>query len=388
MSARTKSKTLAKFSGVRDTEWNQALTRRCRDHAGPRWYLEITPGALRADLLVHAGPGYSRAMRTPWAVSIAALCLLAAGCDENKSDTKADKPADEQADPRRADPATGTAPTPDPTAAADTKATGQADPQASGQTSGQASGDPPAAETQLYYERKLTIEELEKRSLRDLTLIRNTIYARAGNSFRKPWLDKHFRAQPWYKPTGTIDEKAISDVDWANATSVAVVERALGPRELERRKDAILTAIGAGQPTEEQTIELKLLSARMGTWIGPEGVPKEVRTPLEDPSRLKKVLEWEDLMSMSRRDLRILRNTIYALHDRPFKSSILRQYFAAMPWYEPDARYTDKRLSKIDWANIKMIKTFEEEEFGGPLTEHRHTRILRGDEEDDFFVAA
>jgi len=320
-------------------------------------------------------------MRTPWAALAIALCLLAAGCDETKTDKTPDQATD-QADKS------------DPAAAAGDSTKPQGDAPASGQTAGATAGatgagsTPPAAETQLYYERKLTIEELEKRSLRDLTLIRNTIYARAGNSFRKPWLDKHFRAQPWYKPTDKIDEKKISEVDWANATSVALVERALGPKELERRKNEILAAIGDGQPTEEQTIELKLLSARMGTWVGPEGVPKEVRTPLEDPSRLDKVLDGEEFYSMSRRDLRILRNTIYARHNRPFKSAILRQYFAAMPWYEPDAKYTDKRLSKTDWANIKLIKTFEEDEFGGPLTEHSHTRILRGDEEDDFFVAA
>ena len=39
---------------------------------------------------------------------------------------------------------------------------------------------------QLYYERALTDEDLAGRTLRELSLMRNWIYARAGNPFRAP----------------------------------------------------------------------------------------------------------------------------------------------------------------------------------------------------------
>ena len=58
-----------------------------------------------------------------------------------------------------------------------------------------AAADPPRA---LYYDRALTPADLQGRTLRELALMRNTIYARAGHPFRKKWLRDYFTAQPWY----------------------------------------------------------------------------------------------------------------------------------------------------------------------------------------------
>src|SRR5262245_25089010 len=57
----------------------------------------------------------------------------------------------------------------------------------------------------FYYTREITQQDLDGRSLRELTLMRNTIYARAGNRFRKKWLNDYFSAQPWYHPLATMD---------------------------------------------------------------------------------------------------------------------------------------------------------------------------------------
>ena len=50
--------------------------------------------------------------------------------------------------------------------------------------------------TQFVYE-VFYLLYLDGRSLREHTLMSNWIYARAGNPFRKPWLDTFFRAQAW-----------------------------------------------------------------------------------------------------------------------------------------------------------------------------------------------
>src|SRR5260221_8422877 len=43
--------------------------------------------------------------------------------------------------------------------------------------------------------------ELEERTLRELSILRNTIYARYGwDGYRKEWLKAYFHAQPWFKP--------------------------------------------------------------------------------------------------------------------------------------------------------------------------------------------
>jgi len=53
----------------------------------------------------------------------------------------------------------------------------------------------------LYYTRALTAADLDGRTLRELTLMRNTIYARAGHPFRKKWLHDYFAAQPAHSAT-------------------------------------------------------------------------------------------------------------------------------------------------------------------------------------------
>src|SRR6476620_5848460 len=83
---------------------------------------------------------------------------------------------------------------------------------------------------------------------------------------------------------------------------------------------------------------------------------------------LDRVLKPEELRQLSLRDLRLLRNTIYARRGRPFKSSILREHFLGMDWYKVNADYTDKLLTANDQRNIALIKSVENE-FGGPLSD-------------------
>ena len=65
----------------------------------------------------------------------------------------------------------------------------------------------------LYYTRPITDDDLIGRSLRELSLMRNTIYARAGNKFRKKWLNDYFSAQPWYHPLDSA-KRTRSNCGW------------------------------------------------------------------------------------------------------------------------------------------------------------------------------
>ena len=95
--------------------------------------------------------------------------------------------------------------------------------------------------------------------------------------------------------------------------------------------------------------------------------PSDV-SPLEDPKQLDHLITVDQLSNLSRRDLRILRNTVYARHGRKFKSVLLQAYFDNMEWYTQDPAFTEKSLTKIDTTNIRLIKSVEET-MGGPLTE-------------------
>ncbi|HEY6249248.1 MAG TPA: YARHG domain-containing protein, partial [Candidatus Angelobacter sp.] len=73
----------------------------------------------------------------------------------------------------------------------------------------------------FYYERQITADDLKDRTLRELTLMRNTIYARAGNPFRKKWLNDYFSAQSWYHPLAQMDQSKLTPLDRKNAETIA-----------------------------------------------------------------------------------------------------------------------------------------------------------------------
>src|SRR5215471_21068361 len=193
----------------------------------------------------------------------------------------------------------------------------------------------------LYYTREITKEDLDGRSLRELTLMRNTIYARAGNRFRKKWLNDYFSAQPWYHPLDKMDQSKITPLDRKNAEIISNYEAAITREDLRVRQQA-WSAMGGDTP--EAKIELGLISMRLGKWVG----GGQERTPLEDPTLLDKQLTVAQLSDFSRRDLRLLRNLVYARHGRLFKSAVLQQYFGSLEWYKEDPTYTDARLTPLD----------------------------------------
>ena len=241
--------------------------------------------------------------------------------------------------------------------------------QAQSTTSGAASTQ--AAEARpLYYETLLTEADLQGRTLRELTLMRNWIYARGGNSFRKKWLNDFFSAQPWYKPAPKTDLSKISEIDKKNAALIAEYDLKRPKDELTKQRDELLVRKKAGTLTPEDAIELRLLSGRLGEWLGE--TPESTRSPLEDTAMLDKLLTVDQLQDLSRRDLRLVRNMVYARKNRPFKSEMLAQYFyGVLDNYSPDEGYTDDRLSDIDKRNIKLIRSVEDE-VGGPISDAEH----------------
>ncbi|MBR3443856.1 MAG: YARHG domain-containing protein [Bacteroidaceae bacterium] len=71
-------------------------------------------------------------------------------------------------------------------------------------------------------------------------------------------------------------------------------------------------------------------------------------------------LTYQDLAGLSRQDLRILRNAIYARHGRIFKDAGLRQFFNAQSWY---VGYRNEipvgELNKYEQRNIQIIQSYE-----------------------------
>lgn len=223
----------------------------------------------------------------------------------------------------------------------------------------------------LYYERRITKDDLEGRTLRELTLMRNTIYARVGQSFRKPWIDQYFRAQPWYAPRDQPDLTKLSPDDFANTQAIVDHENALTPAHFEKQQAELLARKKAGTATPEDDIELELLAVRLGGWTTDLELKPEDLSPLADPTKLDALLNANQLATLSLRDLRTLRNTIYARRGRPFRSPLLQQYFGDMDWYKPDDDYSDAKLTAIDRKNIRLVMSVEKAA-GGPMTDYEH----------------
>jgi hypothetical protein len=262
-------------------------------------------------------------------------------------------------------------PPPSPTPPSAT--TSAASPQTSATTSTAAAAKDAALEGRpLEYTTKITSADLDSRTLRELSLIRNYPFARLGKKFRKDWLNEYFSAQSWYAPKDKVDETKVSQIEKDNSNFVADYEAKLTKAELHRRADA-LKAKG-DSVTKEEKLELHLLSIRLGH----QEIPSEkVTSPLEDPKALDRVITTAELDNLSLRDLRILRNTIYARRGRPFKSPILSAYFSSTDWYKPDDDYTDARLSAIDNKNIKIVRSVEDS-LGGPMNDAQEAAWMGG----------
>jgi hypothetical protein len=82
-------------------------------------------------------------------------------------------------------------------------------------------------------------------------------------------------------------------------------------------------------------------------------------------------LSREALSKLDARQLRFLRNTLYARHGRDFDSFSLKVYFSRTDWYHPDPAYTDKVLTEVDKANLVLIDEAEKRA-GGAMSEERY----------------
>lgn len=221
--------------------------------------------------------------------------------------------------------------------------------------------------SRYYYTNKISSYALHGKTLRELSLMRNTIFARAGNAFRKKWLREYFEKESWYEPTG-LDYSKLSETDIFNAKIIADHELRIPAQELWSRYFDIDHRKTIGDSLDATSkIELQLLARALGEPV----TNPDNENPLDNIALLDSLLTLQHLEDYSRRDLRILRNTIYARHGRPFKSQVLKDYFARMKWYQQEADFSETRLNEIDKKNIQLILSVEQS-IGGPLTDAAH----------------
>jgi hypothetical protein len=77
------------------------------------------------------------------------------------------------------------------------------------------------------------------------------------------------------------------------------------------------------------------------------------------PVTYYRLLTDEDLKDKSKKDLRLMRNEIYARYGYIFSSSDLKAHFKKDPYYREFSKDVEAWLSDIEKANVKKIQEFE-----------------------------
>ncbi|NJK54077.1 MAG: YARHG domain-containing protein [Leptolyngbyaceae cyanobacterium SU_3_3] len=72
---------------------------------------------------------------------------------------------------------------------------------------------------------------MQGRNARELTILRNEIFARHGRRFKEPELQRHFKSQSWYQPRYSPNEfpvALLSKTEIQNAMLIRDYQRAHG----------------------------------------------------------------------------------------------------------------------------------------------------------------
>lgn len=77
------------------------------------------------------------------------------------------------------------------------------------------------------------------------------------------------------------------------------------------------------------------------------------------PSSASEHITDSQLSNLSKSELRLARNEIYARHGFIFESAELTNHFKKQSWYEPNPNFSDSMLSKLEHTNVARIQKFE-----------------------------
>jgi serine/threonine-protein kinase len=133
-----------------------------------------------------------------------------------------------------------------------------------------------------------------------------------------------------------------------------------------------VSATAAAVPQSPVRIELKLpepLRAESPRKPETPGENALLEQPAIDPQPAlspvagsQRYLTVDDLSRLSRWELDVLRNTIYARHGRRFHRADLQAYFNQQPWYRPvyapDA-FPEGILSSVERYNSELIASYQ-----------------------------
>lgn len=108
----------------------------------------------------------------------------------------------------------------------------------------------------------------------------------------------------------------------------------------------------------ETTYEFEYLKVD-GCSINSLSTKKKVNPDRDFPIASKKLLTNEDLKALSKEELRLMRNEIFAAYGYKFKSQDLAKHFNKKNWYNPEHDDVTSQLSDIEKLNAQRIFEYE-----------------------------
>lgn len=91
----------------------------------------------------------------------------------------------------------------------------------------------------------------------------------------------------------------------------------------------------------------------------PTNTDAQPNIPGDYPDASIRVLTASELSGYSKRELKLMRNEIFARHGYIFKTEDMKKYFSSKQWYEPKYNDVNSMLTDIEQQNIGTIKQLE-----------------------------
>ncbi len=247
-------------------------------------------------------------------------------------------------------------------------------------------------------------DELQRLSLNELKLLRGIVFGKHGRVFRENDIQDYLYSRDWYKPDENFTNAVLNDEERKNIDVIREVEsqkhKQVEPGDLRFYKDRVITPEMLGK---HSLAELHIMKAEIEAIHGKRfDEEPSLQTYFEErywyassekynPTTLTEIerkniatiaaatksqrnlkLASGDMVSFQNRlltddvlkglslhELRLLRNEIYALRGRQFKTFWIADYFYSQSWYNPLPSSGEPQLSEIEKKNIAIIVAYE-----------------------------
>ncbi len=193
--------------------------------------------------------------------------------------------------------------------------------------------------------RYLNYNDIAGLSSWEIKLAKNEIYARYGRKFKNSDIQSHFDDQMWY--SGTV-----------SASNDSSIENKLNKYEREN--------IEFLKKYEKKSNNSDDSNVSKGTSVtsDEDWAHYNAKSPYLIYGTDSRYIDYDDIAGLSKWEIKLAKNEIYAKHGRRFQNSKIQAYFDEQSWYvgtvsADDQTYVDGLLNKYERANVEFLQRYE-----------------------------